>query len=150
AGGRVRITAQLIDGAAGDHIWAERYDRDLTDIFALQDEISRAIVAALKLRLLPRERQAIGKRGTASAEAYDLYLMARQYREAGNMDARTHEIAIRLCERAVAIDPSYARAWALMANSQQSLLLNSLGAGDGGVAAAERALALDPSLGEPH
>jgi adenylate cyclase len=77
AGGRVRITAQLIDGATGNHLWAERYDRNLDDIFALQDEISREIVAALKLRLQPDEKNAIAKRGTASAEAYDLYLMAR-------------------------------------------------------------------------
>src|SRR6202167_4869970 len=84
AGNRVRITAQLIDGAAGDHIWAERYDRDLTDIFALQDEISEAIVAALKLKLLPQEMQAIAHRGTDSVEAYDLYLVARSYYLTGN------------------------------------------------------------------
>src|SRR6202043_4086797 len=79
AGGRVRITAQLVDGATGGHIWAERYDRDLDDIFALQDEISQAIVAALRLKLLPEEKKAIEQRGTASSEAYKLYLMARQY-----------------------------------------------------------------------
>ena len=62
AGGRVRITAQLIDGATGGHVWAERYDRDLTDIFALQDEISEAIVTALKLKLLPG-----GKEGDRAA-----------------------------------------------------------------------------------
>src|SRR5258708_400165 len=84
AGGRVRITAQLIDGAAGDHLWAERYDRDLTDIFALQDEISEAIVKALKLKLLPEEKQAIEQRGTDNADAYNLYLMARSYYLAGN------------------------------------------------------------------
>src|SRR6202022_5184442 len=78
AGGRVRITAQLIDGATGGHIWAERYDRTLDDIFALQDEISQAIVAALKLKLLPEEKKAIEHRGTTDAEAYKLYLMARQ------------------------------------------------------------------------
>src|SRR5262249_13956370 len=76
AGGRVRITAQLIDGASGGHVWAERYDRDLDDIFALQDEISQAIVAALKLKLLPEEKKAIEHRGTASVDAYNLYLMA--------------------------------------------------------------------------
>ncbi len=78
AGGRVRITAQLIDGAHNDHIWAERYDRDLNDIFALQDEISEAIVKALKLKLLPEEKKAIEQRGTESVEAYNLFLMARQ------------------------------------------------------------------------
>ena len=73
AGGRVRITAQLIDGATGGHVWAERYDRDLNDIFALQDEISQAIVAALKLKLLPEEKKAIEQRGTTNLEAYKLY-----------------------------------------------------------------------------
>src|SRR5258708_27580218 len=84
AGGRVRITAQLIDGAAGDHVWAERYDRELTDIFALQDEISEAIVRALKLKLLPEEKKAIERRGTESVEAYNLFLMARQYNVSGD------------------------------------------------------------------
>src|SRR5579863_4341925 len=101
AGGRVRITAQLIDGAAGDHIWAERYDRDLTDIFALQDEISQAIVAALKLKLLPQEKKAIERRGTESVEAYDLYLMARQRYLTGNFNVRQIEATVRLCERIV-------------------------------------------------
>ena len=85
AGGRVRITAQLIDGATGGHVWAERYDRDLNDIFALQDEISQAIVAALKLKLLPEEKKAIEQRGTTDPEAYKLYLMARQYNITGNI-----------------------------------------------------------------
>jgi adenylate cyclase len=150
AGARVRITAQLIDGATGKHLWAERYDRDLDDIFALQDEISQAIVAALKLKLLPGEKKAIEKRGTSSAEAYDLYLMARRYKEAGNSVARNHETVIRLCERALKIDPSYALAWALMAASQQVLVLSLGGSGDDGTAAAERALALEPDLAEPH
>ena len=78
AGGRVRINAQLIDGATGDHVWAERYDRDLEDIFAIQDEITKEIVAALKLKLLPQEKQAIEQRGTTNADAYNLYLLARQ------------------------------------------------------------------------
>src|SRR5260221_5849549 len=76
AGNRVRITAQLIDGAAGDHIWADRWDRDLTDIFAIQDEISQAIVGALKLKLLPEGKQANERRGTDNVDAYNLYLMA--------------------------------------------------------------------------
>src|SRR5579864_3807606 len=73
AGERVRITAQLIEGVKDSHIWAERYDRDLNDIFALQDEISEAIVNALKLKLLPEEKKAIERRGTESVEAYNLY-----------------------------------------------------------------------------
>jgi adenylate cyclase len=150
AGGRVRITAQLIDGAAGDHVWAERYDRDLTDIFALQDEISEAIVAALKVRLLPEEKQAIVRRGTNSAEAYDLYLMARRYRDLDVYDPRRYETVIRLCERAIKIDPEYARAWELMSGAQAVLRYTFGQAGDGGAAANERALALDPNLAEAH
>ena len=116
AGGRVRITAQLIDGATNDHVWAERYDRDLNDIFALQDEISEAIVKALKLKLLPEEKKAIEQRGTDSVEAYNLYLMARQNYVIGSEgDAKRAEAMVRLCSRATEIDPNYARAWALMA-----------------------------------
>ncbi len=85
SGGRVRITAQLIDGVRDSQVWAERYDRDLNDIFELQDEISQAIVKALKLKLLPREKKAIEQRGTDNVEAYNLYLMARQYYIAGNV-----------------------------------------------------------------
>ncbi|HUE71108.1 MAG TPA: TIR domain-containing protein, partial [Pirellulaceae bacterium] len=69
SGERVRINAQLIDAEAGDHVWADRYDRDLTDIFAIQDEISKAIVSALRLKLLPKEKKAIEHRGTSSVEA---------------------------------------------------------------------------------
>jgi adenylate cyclase len=151
SGGRVRITAQLIDGARNDHVWAERYDRDLTDIFALQDEISEAIVKALKLKLLPEEKKAIERRGTDSVEAYNLYLMARQYWLTGNNgDARRDASIIRLTSRATEIDPGYARAWALMASAQGSQRTLFGGSGDGGLAAAERALSLDPDLAEAH
>jgi adenylate cyclase len=122
AGGRVRITAQLVDGSSNEHVWAERYDRDLDDIFALQDEISGAIVEALKLRLLPEEKKAIAQRGTGDIQAYDLYLMARQlYVTCTEGDARRAEAIIRLCIRATEIDPAYARAWALMAVAQMIL-----------------------------
>jgi adenylate cyclase len=151
AGGRVRITAQLIDGATNDHVWAERYDRDLDDIFALQDEISEAIVRALKLKLLPEEKRAIERRGTESVEAYNLYLMARSYYVTGNTgDARRDESIIRLMGRATEVDPGYARAWALMATAQGMLRTLFGGAGDGGLSAAERALSLDPDLAEAH
>ena len=148
AGGRVRITAQLIDGSANDHIWAERYDRDLTDIFALQDEISEAIVKALKLKLLPEEKQAIERRGTDSVEAYDLYLMARSYWLTGSGDPRHSEAQERLCRRALEIDPGYAQAWALMASAQDGLHRIFGRPGDGGQAALDRALALNPDLPE--
>ena len=151
AGGRVRITAQLIDGSTDNHVWAERYDRDLNDIFALQDEISEAIVKALKLKLLPEEKKAIEQRGTTNLEAYNLYLMARQFIVTGNYgNVRRCEAIIRLCRSATEIDPNYATAWALMAVAQAALKFYFNGRGDGGLAAAERALALDDNLAEAH
>ena len=105
AGGRVRIAAHLADGSNNDHIWAERYDRNLNDIFALQDEISEAIVKALKLKLLPEEKKAIEQCGTGNVEAYNLYLMARQLYVTGHeSDARRLEAIVRLCIRTTEID----------------------------------------------
>jgi adenylate cyclase len=151
AGGRVRITAQLIDGAADGHIWAERYDRDLNDIFALQDEISEAIVKALRLKLLPEEKKAIEQRGTGNVEAYNLYLMARQYSVTGNLgDARRGEAILRICRRAVELDPNYARAWSLVAVTQVNLRFYVGQGGDNGLEAAERALSVDEDLAEAH
>ena len=111
---RVRINAQLIDAATGFHLWAQRYDRDLEDIFALQDEIMHAIVAALDVRLTPRERAGIERRYTDNLEAYDLFLQARdgfwrRTRE-GVAQART------TLERAIALDPTFAAAHALLAD----------------------------------
>jgi TolB-like protein/Tfp pilus assembly protein PilF len=151
AASRVRITAQLIDVSNDNHVWAERYDRDLSDIFALQDEISQAIVKALKLKLMPEEKKAIEQRGTTNLEAYNLYLMARQFSVTGNYgNVRRCEAIIRLCRSATEIDPNYATAWALMAVAQAALKFYFNGPGDGGLAAAERALALDMNLAEAH
>jgi adenylate cyclase len=153
AGGRVRITAQLVRAAANDHVWAERYDRDLDDIFALQDEISEAIVRALKLRLLPAEKRAIEQRGTDSAEAYNVYLMAwRQYvnNHRTETDARLAEAILRLCARATELDPGYAKAWILTAVAQMMLHFVHGRQGEDGLAAAERALALNPDMAEAH
>ena len=108
SGNRVRITAQLIDGKAGDHVWAERFDRDLDDIFALQDEISGAIVKALKVKLLPEERKAIEDRGTSSPEAYDLYLRARAL--SGQYSGESLARALALLREAVALDPRFFQA----------------------------------------
>ena len=148
SGDRVRITAQLIDGASDSHLWAERFDRDLKDIFAVQEEIAEAIVAALKLKLLPSEKKALETRSTTNPEAYKLYLMARQYSLMAN--SRHREIIIRLCERAVDIDPNYARAWALLAISQANLIILGLVSGDAGWEAAQKALSLEPDLAEAH
>ena len=150
AGGRVRISAQLVEVASGNHIWAERYDRDSSDIFALQDEISEAIVKALKLRLLPEEKKAIVRRGTDNADAHDLYMMARQiYVTNQEADARSAQAIVRLCTRATEIDPNYAQVWALMAMGYRSLRYLGVQSDSGGVAA-ERALSLDPNLAEAH
>ena len=151
AGNRVRITAQLIDGASGDHVWAERYDRDLTDIFAIQDEITTEIVAALKLKLLPEEKKALEQRGTWNADAYNLYLLARNYWVTGNHGDREREKrVIRTCQRAVGIDPDYAQAWALLSIAQSNLHYGFGEPGDDGTAAAERALSIDPSIAEAY
>jgi len=151
AGGRIRINAQLVDGATNSHVWADRYDRDSSDIFALQDEISEAIVKALKLRLAPEEKKAIERRGTSNAEAHNLFLMARQtYITGQEYDLRSAEAIVRLCARATEIDPRYAQAWALMAIGYRKLREAKGGGATEGMAAAERALALDPGLAEAH
>ncbi|MBW0008069.1 MAG: TIR domain-containing protein, partial [Sphingomonas sp.] len=150
-GDRVRINAQLIDGKSGGHVWADRYDRDLTDIFEIQDEIGKAIVRALKLKLLPEEKKAIEKRGTNDAEAYNLYLLARQYWITGNHgDMRREERVMRICSRAVEIDPYYAHAWALLALAQSSLRYTYNQDVDDGFVAANAALAIDPTIAEAH
>jgi len=149
AGARVRITAQLVAGANDAQIWAERYDRDLNDIFALQDEISKAIVAALRLTLLPEETQALGQRSTTNPDAYKLYLMARQFWLLDN--ERNNEVVVRICERVVQIDPNYAQAWATMALAQWNMFwLGERGRGDDGERAAATALRLDPQLADAH
>ncbi|HEY8434664.1 MAG TPA: TIR domain-containing protein [Sphingomicrobium sp.] len=146
-GDRVRITAQLIEGRSGGHAWAERFDRDLTDIFAIQDEITKEIVRALRLKLLPKEKKAIERRGTLNAEAYNLYLLARQYWVTGNHgDARREERVMRICSRAVEIDPQYADAWALLAIAQSSLRYGFDRNVDDGFAAANAALSIDPGI----
>ena len=149
AGGRIRINAQLVDGQTNSHVWADRYDRDSSDIFALQDEISEAIVKALRLRLLPEEKKAIERRGTSNAEAHNFYLMARQtYITSQEYETRSADAIVRLAKRATEIDPAYAQAWALMAMGHSKLRVVQGGGSGEGMAAAERALALDPTLAE--
>ncbi len=150
AGNRVRITAQLIDGEAGDHVWADRFDRDLTDIFEIQDEISKAIVDALRVKLLPKEKSAIESRGTSNIDAYNLYLMARQQWISGTFGStRRDEAIVRLCQEATLLDPDYAQAWALLALAQLELRFVH-GRDENALPAAERALEIDPALPEAH
>jgi len=110
AGDRVRITAQLIDGCSGGHLWAERYDRGLSDIFAVQDDVTERIVRALEVKLVNGPHHQSARVETDNPEAYDCVLRGReQYRlfsKAGNTAAR------RLYERAIELDPSYAAAYA--------------------------------------
>ena len=148
AGERVRITAQLIDAAKDAQVWGERYDRELNDIFALQDEISKAIVSALKLTLLPEEKQALEQRSTSNAEAYKLYLMARQFWLMDN--ERNNEIVIRICKHVVALDPDYAQAWATMALAQWNLFWQADLAYEDLEYPAKRALELGPHLADAH
>jgi adenylate cyclase len=151
AGTRLRITAQLIDGANGKQLWAERYDRDASDIFAIQDEISHAIVKALRLQLLPEERAAIRHRGTENVEAYNLYLMARQaYISSQETDARNAHTIVRLCVRVTEIDPRYAQAWALMATGYRALSEAEGGGTGKAMQAVDRSLELNPNLAEAH
>ena len=145
SGNRIRINAQLVDGSTGHPIWAERFDRDLTDIFDLQDQITEAIVAALKVRLVPSERAAIQSRPTNDPEAYELYLQARYHHT--RLDRRNFEIASRLAQKALDIDPDFGMAWALLAISRTGLYGLS-GSIEHGLEAAERALALNPDLAE--
>ncbi len=150
AGSRVRITAQLIDGATGGHVWADRYDRDLTDIFAIQDEISKAIVAALRVKLLPNEKKAIESRGTSNIEAYNLYLMARQHWITGDYsDMRRDETIVRICRQALSFDANYAQAWALMGLAQAVLRFQH-GKDVDPLVAVKRAIEINPDLAEAH
>jgi adenylate cyclase len=105
AGSRVRITAQLIDGTSGGHLWADRYDRELTDIFEVQDEVTRKIVAALKVKLTPEERERVAGRGTDNVEAYDWCLRGRELVWRHTRDGVA--LARPLLERAIALDPDF-------------------------------------------
>ena len=147
SGERVRITAQLVNASNEAQVWGERYDRDLKDIFALQDEISKAIVAALKLTLLPEEKRALEQRATTNVKAYKFYLMARQFSVMGN--ERHQDTIVRLCKRAVELDPAYAAPWATMAITLWDMHRRSATEEDG-QEAAHRAIALDPKLADAH
>ncbi len=109
---RVRITAQLVDGNTGGHVWAERYDRDLRDIFGLQDEVTQKIVAALAVRLTEDEHERLLRKGTESLEAFDYVLRGwnyhNRYTREGNAEAQ------RMFEKAIDLDPGFAAAYAYL------------------------------------
>ena len=150
SGDRVRITAQLMDAATDTQVWAERFDRTLNDIFAIQDDISKAVVAALKLHLAPDEQRAIERRPTSNPEAYELFLMARQFGRTGS--ERMKPLIVRLCQRVVEIDPGFALAWAHLSFAEAELSQRNV-AGftiENALASAQRALEVDPDLAEAH
>ena len=148
---RVRITAKLIDGRTNGHVWAERYDRKFEDIFELQDDISHAIVDALRLRMLPAERETISQRPTYNSEAYRFYLMGRSFFHRGQT-RRFLRLAKQMFQRALDLEPNYAAAHAGIADCNSHLL----DAGDTAITTneifeqSERALAIDASLAEAH
>jgi eukaryotic-like serine/threonine-protein kinase len=149
AGNRIRITAQLIKAADGFHVWSERYDRELIDIFAIQDEISAAIAAQLKVSLTPTGQR---QKHTPALAAYEAYLQGLHYRR--RMTPHGLLRAQEYLERAVAIDPLYAPAWAGLATCYGQMA--HIGQGDTGEMlsktedAARKAIALDDSLAHAH
>jgi len=112
AGQRVRITAQLIDAANGAHLWAERYDRDLTDIFEVQDDVTHRIVDALKVTLSPAEKAQLADVGTSSMEAYDYSLRGRELLLGNPKTRATFNQATACFRKAIELDPNYAQALA--------------------------------------
>ena len=151
AGKRLRITVQLINVADGYHLWAQRYDRELEDVFAIQDEITESIVKTLKPTLLA-ERQSVARRHTDNLQAFELYLKGRylwQQRSEASLRA-----GINHFEKAIALDPDYALAHAGIADSYSILRVFGHATKEEARAkaekAAQRAMELDPELAESH
>ena len=152
AGTRLRITGQLINAKDGGHIWAERFDRDLTDIFAIQDEITEAIVEQLKVKLLRREKESIERAPTDNVEAYTYYLRGRDLLHQRGTSKRHLQLARRMFAKAVEQDPNFARAYAGMANCDTLLytLYQTDISPEAILEIAAKALALDSQLAEAH
>jgi len=151
AGMKLRINAQLVNVADGYQLWSQRYDRDMEDVFAIQDEIAQNIVKALRVILSEDEKRAIEKVPTANVEAYECYLRGRQFFHQFQKSAL--EFARQMFTRAIEIDPTYALAYAGLADSC-SLLYTNFDASDANLRNAEtasrRALELGPELAEAH
>ena len=153
AGERVRITAQLINAADGFHLWAERYDRTLQDVFTVQEEIASSIAVALRVALTPAETQKLVQDRPDDARAYDLYLKGRA--RYGSYTAESLRDALELFQKATAIDPNYALAWAGIADCygqtiQWGVAPDVEEAKRLGLEAARKAIALNPRLPEAH
>ena len=157
AAGRVRVTAQLIDARTDLHLWAEHYDRDLQDVFAIQSEIAEAIARQLRARLSPVEKAAIDARPTADLEAYDLYLQAKElvdgYQETNDWRESLLK-AVRLLDAATARDGNFALAYCVAARAHDYLYSSGLDPTPARLALQENAVAaalrLQPDLGEAH
>jgi non-specific serine/threonine protein kinase len=151
AGNRLRITAQLVETRTRTSVWAERYDRQMEDVFAIQDEIAQSIAGALKVMLTESEKKAIAKAPTADVKAYDYYLRGRQFFY--QFRRRGYDFARQMFTRAIEIDPLYARAYAGVADCYSYLFMywddneaNLRAAED----ASRKSLLLDPALAEAH
>jgi adenylate cyclase len=150
AGSRVRVTGQLINGKDDRHVWADRYDRDLTDIFAIQDEITHAIVEQLKVKLLPQEKKSIAQAPTDNIEAYTFYLRGRQLFHRHSKSY--YQLARRMFTKATELDPLYARAYAGIADCDSFLFLHySVPVETNNIlATTAKALELESGLAEAH
>ena len=152
SGDRVRITAQLIDTRTDEHRWAETYDRDLENIFAIQSDVAERIVGSLQAVLTPVEKAQLEGRPTDSVEAYERYLKGRHFLALRTVAAL--EQAVEWFRGAVEADPEFAQAWASLAEAYALLPYyteaSPAEARSEVRAAAERAIAINPSLGEPH
>ncbi len=151
AGNKLRITAQLIHVADGYHVWSERYDRDMEDIFAIQDEIAQNIAKALRVVLSEKAKRAIEKPPTADVEAYDYYLRGRQFFHQWRRKGVEH--ARRMFERAIEIDPNYALAHAGIADCCAFIYTYwdaSAAHLERADSASRKAIELDPELAEVH
>jgi TolB-like protein/cytochrome c-type biogenesis protein CcmH/NrfG len=152
SGNRVRITAQLIDAHTDTHLWSETYDKTLDDIFAVQEDVARSVVASLRATLSPRADERISKHPTDDLAAYDLYLRGREALHLN--EAESNRVAIRLFEEAIELDPAYALAWTGLADSYAQRD-GRFGFPHGSTANtaveyARKALAIDPDLAEAH
>ena len=151
AGDRVRITAQLIETSTDSHLWSETYDREMKDVFAIQDDIAQSIVDALQMTLTPKDRRALQYVATSNSEAYDYYLRGRKFLYA--MSSRNFEHAIQMYNKAIELDPNYAIAYAGMADTYSQKYRFADASPENAASAleaSERAVELDPDSAEAH
>jgi TolB-like protein len=153
AGDKIRITAQLVDAHSGNHLWAERYDRDIKDIFALQDEISLKIITALQVSLTEGERARLLAKGTNNLEAYLKILQGREHEYRNNKE--DNALAQELFEETIALDPDYSRAYGFLATIHLWDMLFGWSKSPGeswekAMKLTQKAIALDDSFSTAH